>query len=57
MCQVAISADELLRTPYRRSSHSGHSWKFISKILHSLTPVPLKTAVQALCIAPPRYHF
>ena len=39
-----------------RSTWNKNSRKFISKILHSLTPVPLKTPVQAPCIAPPRYR-
>ena len=38
---------------YSRSAWNKNSPKFISRILHSLTPAPLKTAVQAPCIAPP----
>jgi hypothetical protein len=33
-----------------------NSRKFISKILHSLIPAPLKTPAQAPCIAPLRYR-
>jgi hypothetical protein len=46
----------LFLTLIHRSAWNRYSRKFISKILHSLTPVPLKTPVQAPCIAPPRYR-
>jgi hypothetical protein len=39
-----------------RSAWNMNSRKFISTILHSLTPVPLKTSGQAPCVAPPRYR-
>src|SRR5215211_8728029 len=48
-----VAASALPLSLIHRSAWNRNSPKFISKIVHSLTPLPLKRPVQAPCIAPP----
>jgi len=51
-----VAAPALLHALIHLSAWNRNSPKFISKILHILTPVPLKTPIHAPSIAPSRYR-
>jgi hypothetical protein len=49
---VVIVVSALLHALIHPSAWNRNSRKYISKIVYSLTPVPLETPLQAPCIAP-----